>query len=69
MTNDEYKPQCISCSNKFYYENRDRIFNNPKLYNYENGEHRKKVMKKTKKKPSNIILNIRKIKKKLIKFF
>ena len=34
--NDGYRPSCKSCTNQYYYDNRNRILNNHKIYNKEN---------------------------------
>ena len=35
-TNDGYRPSCKRCTNQYYYDNRNRILNNQKLYIKEN---------------------------------
>ena len=35
-TNDGYRPSCKICTNHYYYDNRNRILNNHKIYNKEN---------------------------------
>ena len=35
-TNDGYRPSCKICTNQYYYENRNRILNNHKIYIKEN---------------------------------
>ena len=34
--NDGYRPFCKNCSKRYYYDNRNRILNNHKIYNKEN---------------------------------
>ena len=35
-TNDGYRPSCKICTNQYYYDNRNRILNNHKIYIKEN---------------------------------
>ena len=34
--NDGYRPSCKSCTNKYYYDKRNRILDNHKIYNKNN---------------------------------
>ena len=34
--NDGYRPSCKSCSQKYYYNNQNRLLNNQKIYNKNN---------------------------------
>ena len=34
--NDGYRPSCKRCTNQYYYDNRNRILNNHKIYMKEN---------------------------------
>ena len=34
--NDGYRPSCKNCSKHYYYDNRNQILNNHKIYNKEN---------------------------------
>ena len=35
-TNDGYRPSCKICTNQYYYDNRNRLLNNQKIYIKEN---------------------------------
>ena len=56
-TNDGYRPSCVPCANQYYYDNRNRILNNKKIYNKENRSKRNSYERNKRKSDSNFKLH------------
>ena len=57
--NDGYRPSCKGCTNQYYYDNRNRIFNNNKYYMKENRSKRNAYERQNRKNDCNFNLFIK----------
>ena len=57
MTNDGYRPSCKICTNQYYYDNRNRILDNHKIYNKNNRDKINAYERDKRKSDSNFKLH------------